>query len=100
MEYMCIDKTDRRVKKWTGQIQLLHKEGNSFELEITGRGTYFHAVVGRHCHGNFICIPDHDVGCGLSDYSDVFWNRERLSGQLEMADAITVACALQYIEEL
>lgn len=97
MEYMCIDKNRGAGKKWTGEIRLLHREGHSCELEITGRGTYFHAIVGRHRHGNFICIPNHDVGCGLSD---VFWKRECLSGQLEMADATTVACALQYREEL
>lgn len=79
---------------------ILHKEGHSCEVEITGRGTYFHAIVGRHCYGNFICIPNHDVGCELSDYSDVFWNRERLSSQLKKVDAVTVACALQHLEEL
>ena len=71
MEYMCIDKTGNRAKKWKGNIHLLRREGNSYELEINGRGTYFHAIVGRHCYGNFICIPNHDVGCELSDYSDV-----------------------------
>lgn len=31
----------------------------------------------------YICIPNHDVGCKLSDYSDIFWNRERLSQHLK-----------------
>lgn len=100
MEYMCIDKTGKQLRKWRGDIRLLHREGHSCEVEITRRGTYFHAIVGRHCYGNFICIPNHDVGCELSDYSDVFWNRERLSSQLKKVDAVTVACALQHLEEL
>ncbi len=40
------------------------------------------------------------VGCELSDYSDVFWNRERLSGQLKKADAVTIAYALSHLKEL
>lgn len=100
MEYMCMDKMGNRPKKWKGNIHLLRRKGNSYELEINGRGTYFHAIVGRHCYGNFICIPNHDVGCELSDYSDVFWNRERLSRQLKKTDAVTVACALQHLKEL
>ncbi|MFW5669856.1 MAG: DUF6618 family protein [Acetivibrio ethanolgignens] len=100
MEYMCTDQTGNQLTKWKGKIHLLRREGNSYELEINGRGTYFHAIVGRHRSGHFICIPNHDVGCELSDYSDVFWNRERLSGQLKNTDAVTVACALQHLKEL
>lgn len=100
MEYLCIDQTGNRLKEWNGNIRLLRRGINSCELEINGRGSYFHAIVGRHSYGNFICIPNHNVGCELSDYSDVFWNKERLSEQLRKVDAVTVACALQYVKEL
>lgn len=83
MEYVCVDQSGEQKKKWFGEIRLLQADGKNYEVEITGRGTHFHAIVGRHHYGNFICIPNHDVGCELSDYSDVFWNRERLSGQLK-----------------
>lgn len=83
MEYVCVDQSGKQKKEWFGEIRLLQADGKNYEVEITGHGTYFHAIVGRHHYGNFICIPNHDVGCELSDYSDVFWNRERLSGQLK-----------------
>ena len=44
------------------------------KLKINGRGTYFHILAGRHKYGNYLCIPNHDVGCELSDFSDIFWN--------------------------
>ena len=47
-----------------------------------------------------ITIPDGTVFNDYSDYSDVFWNRERLSRQLKKTDAVTVACALQHLKDL
>lgn len=100
MEYLCSYCSGKQTRKWKGNLRLLRRDGHSYELEIEGRGTYFHAIVGKHSYGNFICIPNHDVGCELSDYADVFWNRERLSHQLKKVDAATVACALPYLKEL
>lgn len=34
-------------------------------------GNLFHVIVGRHHYGNYICIPNHNIGCELSDYSDI-----------------------------
>lgn len=70
------------------------------EAEINGRGTYFHVIVGKHRYGNYICIPNHDIGCELSDYLDIFWNRERLSQHLKKVDATTVAYGLVHLKEL
>ncbi len=100
MEYVCIYQSGKQEKKWPGELRLIQGDGKNYEVEITGRGSYFHAIIGRHHYGNFICIPNHDVGCELSDYSDVFWNRERLSGQLKKADAVTIAYALSHLKEL
>ena len=100
MEYPCIYHSGNRKQTWQGEIQLLHQEGHSLEAEINGRGTYFHVIVGRHRYGNYICIPNHDIGCELSDYSDIFWNRERLSQHLKKVDATTVAYGLVHLKEL
>jgi hypothetical protein len=99
MEYMCIDDSGKQTKRWKGNLRILRKADAVYELAIDGRGTYFHVIAGTHSYGNFICIPNHDVGCELADYSDVFWNRERLSRHLKKADATTVACALPYLKE-
>ena len=52
------------------------------------------------CYGNYICIPNHDVGSELSGFRDLFWNTERLSGLIKKVDAVTVAHGLCHLEEL
>ena len=65
------------------------------EVEVTARGSYFHLVVGHHAYGNYICIPNWDIGTELSSLSDSFWNQERLSGtKLKKVDACSIAYAL------
>ena len=48
----------------------------------------------------YICIPNHDVGCGLSDFSDIFWNEERLCSLMRRVDAVTVATGLFHLPAL
>ncbi len=78
MNYTCILKNGSRRETWTGQILLLDAGDGWYEAEINGRGTYFHILAGRHKYGNYLCVPNHDVGCELSDFSDIFWNEERI----------------------
>jgi len=100
MEYNCTLTRGKRSESWKGEIRLLKKDLGQYEAEITGRGTYFHIITGHHLYGNYICIPNHDVGSELSHYSDLFWNTERLSGSLKKVDAVTVASGLCHLDEL
>jgi len=100
MEYTCILKDGSREENWTGKLTLLRKAPGMYEAEISGRGTYFHVLAGRHKYGNYLCIPNHDVGCELSDFSDIFWNEERLRGLMRKADAVTVATGLVHLPAL
>lgn len=94
MDYICYHQTNQCKQQWTGHLDICHISGEFFEVEITGRGSSFHAIVGSHSYGNFICIPNHEVGSELAPLSDVFWNLERLSTQMNDIDAATVAYAL------
>ena len=100
MEYTCILKHGSRKESWTGTLTLLRKEPGQYEAEICGRGTYFHILAGRHKYGNYLCIPSHDVGCELSDFSDIFWNEERLRSLMRRVDAVTVATGLVHLSAL
>lgn len=100
MKYMCKKQTGKTVSEWSGEIRLIAINDGTYEVEITGRGTYFHVIAGRHQYGTFLCIPNHDVGCELSGYEDIFWNSERLSKQLKKVDALTVSYGLCYLKTL
>lgn len=82
-------------REWTGQAEITRHTANMTELLIYGRGSRMDTIIGKYQNGLYLCIPDIDVGCPLSSMSDIFWNRERLSGQMNAVDAITVAWALK-----
>ena len=100
MESQCTLTKGRRKERWQGERRLIHYSDTCYEAEITGRGTYFHVIDGKHSYGNYICIPNHDVGSELSEFRDLFWNTERLSGLIKKVDAVTVAHGLCHLEEL
>lgn len=80
---------------WTGEIIPIQLEQEPYEVEVSARGSYFHLLVGHHAYGNFICIPNWDIGTELASLSDSFWNLERLSStKLKKVDACSVAYAL------
>lgn len=100
MEFTCILRHGSCKECWTGKLTLLGKLPGQYEAEINGRGTYFHILAGRHRYGNYLCIPNHDIGCELSDFSDIFWNEERLRSLMRKVDAVTVATALVHLPAL
>jgi len=100
MEYTCILRHDSRKECWIGKLTLLRKLPGQYEAEIIGRGTYFHVLAGRHKYGNYLCIPNHDIGCESSDFSDIFWNEERLRGLMRKVDAVTVTTTLVHLPAL
>ncbi len=100
MKYTCILKDGPLKERWAGELTLLGRVPGQYEAEISGRGTYFHILAGRHKYGNYLCIPNHDVGCELSDFSDIFWNEERLRSLMRKVDAVTVATGLSHLPAL
>lgn len=79
---------------WEGWIEPVSSINDPVvQLRIVSRSSFF-AIIGDTLNGHFICLPDWGVGSHLSDYSDVFWNKERLMMLMGPVDGITVACAL------
>lgn len=101
LDYICTGTADMNARKWTGHILLL-KSSLPYELEVNARGSSFHILCGEHAYGNFICIPNWNIGTELAGLSDCFWNFERLTTyypQLSPVDAISIASALKKLDE-
>lgn len=84
MEYTCTLRDGTRTESWAGEITLPrcdHRHGQ-YEAEISGRGTYFHILAGQHKYGNYLCIPNHDVGC-----EDVSWLSSPMSSGTKRSSA-------------
>ncbi len=100
MKILCKNTNARKSenKQWYATLDVLKTTETGYELEITGRGASFYAIVGTYEYGNYICIPAWQVGCELADLKDTFWNREQLQRQVSVIDAITIATAIASIE--
>ena len=95
---VCMHRAGGRRKKgrkmaWGSESQKLRPGHGG--LIIYGRDSCINAVIGKYMSGQYICMPDIDTGCPLSRLSDLFWNKERLSANMNETDAVTVAHALR-----
>lgn len=86
--------------QWEGRLEII-RSGNPCEAEIDARGSHFHMIVGKHAYGNYICIPNWDIGTELAALSDTFWNEERLRNYSKMkkVDACTVVTTLKLLAD-
>ena len=78
------------VERWEGTIEIFDARKDVVQAVVQGRGSTFTIIFGSYEYGNFLCIPEINVGCPLADWNDLFWNRERLAGLMNPIDAITV----------
>lgn len=87
-------------RSWSGTLQLI-KTGNPCEAEVSAGGNRFHLIAGKHAYGNYLCIPNWNVGTELASLTDRFWNDERLRNysRLNRADSCTVATALNILSD-
>jgi len=86
-----------RKEKWYGNIINYNESKEILEMYIESRSS-LHIIMGRTSFGNFVCIPNFNVGCYLSKFNDLFWNSEKLSELIGSVDGVTAATAIQFIE--
>ena len=101
LHYICTGKDYMKPKRWEGCIHLL-KTATPYEMEVKARHSSFHIVCGKHEYGNYICIPNWNIGTELAELSDTFWNFERLTTyypELSPVDAVSITCALVKLSE-
>lgn len=69
-----------------------------YEAIITGNGNSFHVIYGKHEYGYYLVIPSEYIGCEMSYYNDVFWNRSALKkAGLDTYQAETIAQGIKRI---
>lgn len=87
-------------KECVGRISLI-RDVDPMEMEIEANGWTFHTIVGRHQNGNYICIPNWNIGSELAYLQDEFWNYERLCNYtaLEKDNALAITKALAEVDK-
>lgn len=66
-----------------------------YEFNVSVNGSSFHVLLGSHLGGNFICIPNWEIGCELASYTDTFWNLEKLNKHINPIDAECLAYTIR-----
>lgn len=97
-KFQCFQTSGKRTVTWEGSFEITRWKP-PYEMMVRARASRYHVIFGEHSFGNFLCIPDWNVGCEIADFTDTFWNLERLGKQLKKADAITIVYALAAADE-
>ena len=99
MDYKCDGPPGMEPRHWTGKIRLL-KGTDPYEVEASARGSEFHIICGSHRYGNYLCVPNWDIGMELSELDDILWNKGKHMQScpgLSAVDAISIADAIAAI---
>ncbi|CUX40150.1 MAG: hypothetical protein H2212_09325 [Ruminococcus sp.] len=94
--YKCHGTKHMNPAIWKGEITFLDCS-KFIEINISARGSTFHAIIGAHSYNNFICVPNWGIGTELAGLSDRFWNLERLTTvypDISQVDTISIVDAL------
>lgn len=99
--YECHGNPKMKPLKWEGNISIIRLT-TPYEVEVTARGSTYHLIFGAHEYGNYLCIPNWDIGTEMASLSDRFWNYERLTQYAGLAeiDACSVVDALAKLSKL
>ena len=85
-------------RRWPCKVRVRSSGRYMAELVIHyGRGGCINAVLGKYMGGQYICIPDMDVGCAVGRFSDIEGNKEKLRSHMGNEEAAAVAHALRAI---
>ena len=99
--YQCQNFCNSGSKTWTGHVRIIYNT-LPYEIKVNARGSSFHIIIGKHSYGNYICIPDWNIGTDISSLSDTFWNFEHLTSsypKLSAVDASSIIKALASLSE-
>jgi len=95
IEFKC----ENAKEKWYGRIEKIDKYGTHYEMRVESRSE-LQVIFGCSSGGNFICLPDFNLGCHLAHLKDRFWNQEKLVSILGEVDGITITEALYNVHDL
>lgn len=96
------DPEDNVVVRKQGKIIPYQLDQEPYDVSVEASGYSYHLIFGKQVDGMFLCIPNWDIGCEISDLSEWSWNIDSLlkTGWLDYEDAAAIAWALYSIDDL
>lgn len=80
-------------------MDVIRRSSSFCEAVVRARGSFFHLIAGSYQGGNYLCIPDQNIGCGLAKFTDTFWNREQISRYMNDVDTESIVSAIRCLPE-
>ena len=95
------DPEESEILPANGVIRPIRLGREPYEAVIEAGGCSFHILFGSHCGGNFLCIPNWNVGCELSSFNDDHWNTNSIldTNKLTYEDTTAIVYALSLLNE-
>ncbi len=90
--FMCEFKNQKNKRKWPAVITNFIDYGSHYEMRIESLST-ISVLFGKTSLGTFACLPDFRAGCHLADLNNENYSIDKLSGVINLTDAVTVARA-------
>jgi len=90
--FLCEFKNQKNKRKWPATITNFIDYGSHYEMRIESLSGIT-ALFGKTSLGTFVCLPDFRVGCHLADLNNENYTTDKLSGVINLTDAVTVAKA-------
>lgn len=69
---------DAFVEYEEGGITIIRLDTEPYECIVEALGYSFHILFGSQINGNFLCIPNWNIGCELASLDDLRWNLNSL----------------------
>ena len=93
------DPEDNVVVQKHGSIIPCRLENEPYEAKVITEEDSFHLIFGHQVSGMFLCIPDWNIGCELTELSDRAGNLDSLlkTDRLDYEDSTAIVWALYSI---
>lgn len=85
---------------WKASISDAQAFSSFHRFIISSCGSRFEVLYGRCPEYRWLFLPQLEIGCMLSDPSDLFWNSERLGSLLNRKDTLTIVYAIRFIGDI
>lgn len=94
------DPEENEVSYNKASIYPIRLDQEPYEMSLDAQGSSFHLIFGSQVNGNFLCIPNWQFGCELSDLDDRSWNLNSIlhsDSYLTYEDATAITWALSLV---
>lgn len=101
MSYLCeITYDNGEVAQWNGTITMITKKA-PYEVVLQGDGNKYHLIYSKYQSGYYLVIPEWFIGCEMSTYNDIVWNRGAIKrAGLNERETETIVQGISHIKQM